>query len=195
MIAAMAKAKSLPGQGIEARIAGLDAAAIAAALDADGHAVIPGLLQAAECRALAALYDAEDGFRSRVVMARHGYGRGEYRYFSYPLPGIVAGLRGAFYPLLAPVADRWHEAMKLETRFPSTHDEFLRRCHGAGQRRCCCATGPATTTACIRTSTARMSFRCRSPSCCPIRRAISKAASSCSPSSVRACSRGCRWCR
>ena len=127
MIAAMAKAKSLPGQGIEARIAGLDAAAIAAALDADGHAVIPGLLQAAECRALAALYDAEDGFRSRVVMARHGYGRGEYRYFSYPLPGIVAGLRGAFYPLLAPVADRWHEAMKLETRFPSTHDEFLCR--------------------------------------------------------------------
>ena len=68
-------------------------------------------------------------------MARHGYGRGEYRYFSYPLPGIVAGLRGAFYPLLAPVADRWHEAMKLETRFPSTHDEFLRRCHGAGQTR------------------------------------------------------------
>ena len=135
MIAAMAQAKPLPGQGIEARVAGLDATAIAAALDADGHAVIPGLLRADECRALAALYDAEDGFRSRVVMARHGYGRGEYRYFSYPLPDIVASLRGSFYPLLAPVADRWHQAMKLETRFPPTHGEFLRRCHGAGQTR------------------------------------------------------------
>jgi len=135
MIGAMAKAKSLPTEGVEARIAGLDPAGIAAALDAEGHALVPGLLQADECRSLAALYDAEDGFRSRIVMARHGYGRGEYRYFAYPLPDIVANLRSLFYPLLAPIADRWHRAMKLETRFPPTHAAFLRRCHHAGQTR------------------------------------------------------------
>ncbi|MGE0151850.1 MAG: 2OG-Fe(II) oxygenase [Reyranellaceae bacterium] len=119
----------------QARAAGIDWPRVAAALDAEGHAVLPGLLSAAECRALAALYRSEDGFRSRVVMARHGYGRGEYRYFAYPLPALVAGLRAALYPHLAPIANRWHEAMTLQVRFPPTHEAFLRRCHEAGQTR------------------------------------------------------------
>ena len=119
----------------ETRIAALDWSAAAAALDAQGRAVLPGLLGADACDALAARYDEETGFRSRVVMARHGFGRGEYRYFAYPLPQPVETLRGALYPRLAPLANRWHARMGIDVRFPETHAEFLARCHAAGQVR------------------------------------------------------------
>ena len=118
-----------------ARIGSLDWPAIEAALEARGHAVAGPLLSPAECRALASLYDAESGFRSRVVMARHGFGQGEYRYFSYPLPPLVAELRSALYPRLAPVARRWYEAMGRAADLPDTLDGYLKRCHAAGQTR------------------------------------------------------------
>ncbi|MBL6749782.1 MAG: 2OG-Fe(II) oxygenase [Nevskia sp.] len=121
--------------GLEARIAALDWPGIATALDAGGAAVITALLDAQECAALAQLYRQDAGFRSRVVMQRHGYGRGEYRYFAYPLPAMVARLREALYPHLAPVANRWSAAMGSAVRFPSVHAEFIARCHAAGQLR------------------------------------------------------------
>jgi hypothetical protein len=108
---------------------------IAASLDNNGWAMLDGLLTTEECRATAALYDKDEGFRSRVVMARHGFGRGEYKYFSYPLSPRVAELRETLYPHLAPIANRWNEAMKMETRFPPTHRAFQKRCHDAGQTR------------------------------------------------------------
>ncbi|MFT4077047.1 MAG: 2OG-Fe(II) oxygenase [Asticcacaulis sp.] len=103
-------------------------------LDARGFAVLPELIAPDTCRALAALYD-QPLFRSQVHMARHGFGRGEYKYFAYPLPDPVAELRTRLYPQLVPVANRWHERMGLETRFPADHAEFLVRCHAAGQTR------------------------------------------------------------
>ena len=108
---------------------------IAASLDREGWAVIGGLLTQEECRTATALYDEDRIFRSKVVMARHGFGRGEYKYFAYPLPQRVAELREMLYPQLAPIANRWNEAMKIETRFPLTHGAFLTRCHDAGQTR------------------------------------------------------------
>jgi hypothetical protein len=116
-------------------MAALDWNRIAAGLDAEGHALIDHVLNASECEALAGLYAAPDVFRSRVVMARHGYGLGEYKYFAYPLPGLVAELRTALYERLVNVANRWHEAMRLDTRFPAEHEAFLDRCHRAGQAR------------------------------------------------------------
>jgi hypothetical protein len=120
---------------IAARIAGLDWAGIGAALDEGGVAGLGPVLTPAECRVLAGLYDQGDPspFRSRVVMARHGFGRGEYQYFAAPLPEAVAALRAALYPRLVPVANRWHAALGLEARFPEDHAEFLARCHAAGQ--------------------------------------------------------------
>jgi uncharacterized protein len=106
-----------------------------AALDERGHAVLPGLLDAAECSELAALYDCDERFRSRVVMARHNFGSGEYKYLRYPLPAEVAGLREALYPRLAPLANRWHERLRLAPRFPPGLADYLARCHAAGQRR------------------------------------------------------------
>ncbi|MBL6458350.1 2OG-Fe(II) oxygenase [Belnapia sp. T6] len=114
---------------------GIDWAAAEAALDAAGVARLGPLLAPEECRALAALYEDGGRFRSRVVMARHGYGRGEYQYFAYPLPERVQALREALYPRLAPVANRWNERMGLPVRYPATHAEFLARCHAAGQAR------------------------------------------------------------
>lgn len=119
----------------EARLMAIDWAAAVADLDAQGWAVLPGLVGEAECDAIAALYDGDGGFRSRIVMARHGFGRGEYRYFAYPLPTIIHALRTGLYPHLAPIANLWHERMGLETRFPPTHQAFLERCHAAGQTR------------------------------------------------------------
>jgi len=106
-----------------------------AALDERGCAVLPGLLDPATCGELAALYDRGEAFRSRVVMARHNFGRGEYQYLRYPLPPVVAALREALYPALAPLANRWHERLRLEPRFPATLAEYLARCHAAGQQR------------------------------------------------------------
>lgn len=103
------------------------------ALQLQGSVVMPGLLDAAQCEAITSLYDDKDRFRSRVVMARHGFGRGEYQYFSYPLPDLVQGLRSRLYPQLVSVANRWNEAMGMAVRYPVTHEEFLARCHAAGQ--------------------------------------------------------------
>jgi hypothetical protein len=119
---------------IAERVAAVDAARLAGELDAQGAAVVEQLLTADECRALAALYPG-DGFRSRVVMAAHGFGRGEYQYFAYPLPPAVAELRASWYPQLAPIARRWAVELGGDAAFPDDHASFLARCHAAGQLR------------------------------------------------------------
>lgn len=108
---------------------------VARALNGVGSATLPGLLAPEECRQLAALYDRPSGFRSQVVMARHGFGRGEYRYFDYPLPDVVASLRREIYPRLAPLAAQWERAMGRAGDYPAEHADFLRRCHADGQTR------------------------------------------------------------
>jgi hypothetical protein len=120
---------------IDARVAALDWAGIAAALDDVGHAVAGPLLTPAECAALAAAYDDDGCFRSRVVMARHGFGSGEYKYFAYPLPAPVAALRKALYPPLAAIANLWAAALGETARFPPDHAAYLARCHDAGRTR------------------------------------------------------------
>lgn len=104
-------------------------------LNACGWSMLAGALRHDQADAVAAMYPDAERFRSTVVMARHGFGRGEYRYFSYPLPEIVAELRAALYPRLAPIANAWHELMGIDGRFPADHEAFIRRCHRAGQRR------------------------------------------------------------
>ena len=111
------------------------AEALANGLEGEGHALLPGLLGTRDCQALVRSYDDRALFRSRVVMARHGFGRGEYSYFTYPLPEIVAGLRETLYPPLAAVANRWNAALGIAARFPADHAGYLRRCHRAGQTR------------------------------------------------------------
>jgi hypothetical protein len=117
------------------RVEAFDWEDVSGSLDAQGSAMIERLLSPDECRALSGLYADETRFRSRVVMARHGFGSGEYKYFSYPLPGMVADLRTALYLRLAPIANRWNAAMRIDVRFPETHADFLARCHEAGQLR------------------------------------------------------------
>lgn len=128
-------AASIPFEGAVARVNGLDWRQIGKDLDEQGSAVLQGVLSAEECKAVAALYPEESIFRSRVVMGRHGFGRGEYKYFSYPLPRLIEGLRTELYPRLAPVAKRWNEAMGIEVRYPDKHADFVQRCHDAGQLR------------------------------------------------------------
>jgi hypothetical protein len=118
---------------IEDRLAALDWERVAASLDEDGSAIIGPILSAGECESLAATYGEDGRFRSRVIMARHGFGRGEYKYFAHPLPDLVASLRTALYPPLAGVANRWNEAMGVDVRYPDVHADFLERCHRAGQ--------------------------------------------------------------
>jgi hypothetical protein len=113
----------------------LDWQRIGAELDAHGCAHIPNVLAPADCALLAGAYDDAALFRSRIVMARHGFGRGEYQYFRYPLPDLVAGLREALYPPMAAIANRWHAALGIDVRFPPSHAHFLARCHAAGQAR------------------------------------------------------------
>ena len=108
---------------------------VAESLDAEGHAVMHSMLSPEECASLAAGYAVDEQFRSRVVMARHGFGRGEYKYFAYPLPGLIAGLRTALYARLSRLANRWNEAMGIGVRYPDDHAQFLNRCHAAGQTR------------------------------------------------------------
>ena len=104
-------------------------------LDAHGWALLPTLLSASECAMLAAMYSDDGKFRSHIVMARHGFGRGEYKYFSYPLPERITAVRTALYPRLAPIANRWSEAMGLQECYPDEHADFITRCHDAGQTR------------------------------------------------------------
>ena len=111
-----------------------DWTAIAADLDTYGAAVLPGVLMPAQCHDLAALYD-RDAFRSHVHMARHGFGRGEYKYFRYPLPDPIGSLRAALYPHLAAVANRWNARTDIATRYPAIHSDYLEQCHAAGQLR------------------------------------------------------------
>jgi hypothetical protein len=117
------------------RIDGYDWSAARAELDAVGCAVLPQSLTPEECANLASLYPDDQNFRSHIHMARHGFGKGEYKYFSYPLPDIIAQLRTTLYPHLSKVANAWNERMNIATRYPATHDEYLRRCHAAGQTR------------------------------------------------------------
>lgn len=119
----------------DALLAQQDWTRAAADLDAHGNAILPALLTPAQCNVLSNAYDQDDRYRSRVVMARHGFGRGEYKYFRYPLPGPIARLRGALYARLAPIANRWNRQMGINVQYPADHAVFLARCHAAGQRR------------------------------------------------------------
>jgi hypothetical protein len=117
------------------RVAALDWSKLSSELDNQGSALVERLLEPEECRFLAALYPQDSRFRSRVVMSRHGFGRGEYKYFSYPLPDTVSHLRTTLYPRLAPIANRWNESLGIAVRYPTQHTEFLARCAQAGQTR------------------------------------------------------------
>ena len=151
-------------------IEAIDWARIAADLDAHGCATTGRLLSAQQCAELAETYATDAPFRSRVVMARHGFGRGEYKYFAYPLPEPVAVLRAALYPPLAEIANRWNEAMAIDRALSARARELISRAatrrDRPSRRRCCCSTAPATTIACTRISTASTCFRCRSRCCC-----------------------------
>jgi uncharacterized protein len=116
-------------------LAAIDWNKIAGSLDECGYAVTPPLLTAQECGSLAALYAKDEAFRSRVVMQRHAFGRGEYKYFRYPLPNVVEQLRRTIYPHLAPIANRWRNKLNEEGRFPPSLARYLDECHGAGQER------------------------------------------------------------
>jgi hypothetical protein len=123
-----------PAKDVAGRGKALDWERVSKDLDAQGCAMIERLISPAECEALAELYPEDGIFRSRVVMGRHGFGRGEYKYFSYPLPDILAGLRTSIYPHLVPIANRWNTAMGIDVRYPAKHADFMARCHDAGQR-------------------------------------------------------------
>jgi len=118
-----------------ARIEALDWQELGKNLDEQGNATLAGVLTSQECKALASLYSNEEGFRSRVVMGRHGFGRGEYKYFNYPLPDIIEEMRTELYSRLAPLANKWNESMKNDVRYPAKHAQFIKRCHDAGQER------------------------------------------------------------
>lgn len=122
-------------EGIGERVTSLDAGKIQSDLDAQGWHVIKGLLTRRECDELAALYDKDERFRSTVVMARHGFGKGEYRYFDYPLPDVIEALRGLLYPMLARIANEWSERLGERYRFPERHRDFLAYCQRHGQSR------------------------------------------------------------
>jgi hypothetical protein len=124
-----------PSSDIASRIDAIDWDQATSDLDSQGCAVLQNLLTSDECRAIAALYADESHFRSRIVMGRHGFGRGEYQYFSYPLPALIQQLRPALYAKLQGLANRWNEAMGIDIRYPASHDAFLKRCHDAGQTR------------------------------------------------------------
>lgn len=130
--AAKAKISMTPAQP---RVGAMDWTGFTEHLDGNGWAVLSGLLSASECRSVAALYGESGIFRSHIIMGRHGFGRGEYKYFSYPLQDIIADLRTSLYPRLAPIANRWNESMGIDVRYPAEHADFIKRCHKAGQTR------------------------------------------------------------
>jgi len=127
-------ASALPDQ-FAGRVAAIQWPEVEADLDAQGAAVIKCFLTPVECHELSSLYQRDDIFRARIVMARHGFGRGEYRYFDYPLPPLIGALRESLYARLAPVANRWYDAMGMTARFPDRHCDFIDRCHAAGQQK------------------------------------------------------------
>jgi uncharacterized protein len=134
-----APSRGIPGSSAvrpaETRVSRFDWGILAKDLNGYGCTVLEKLLSPDECRQIAALYPQDKHFRSRVHMARHGFGKGEYRYFKYPLPDLVAGLRSALYPHLAGIANDWNARMRVERRYPDRHAEFLKQCHDAGQTR------------------------------------------------------------
>jgi uncharacterized protein len=132
---ATARTIDRPAIDIAARVDGLDWIQATTDLDAQGCVVLKGLLSREECVAITALYPDDTNFRSRIVMGRHGFGRGEYKYFNYPLPDLIARLRPALYARLTCVANRWNETMGIDIRYPERHEAFLKRCHDAGQTR------------------------------------------------------------
>ena len=132
-IQASLKHATRPLNSAQNRVAQLDWARVTEELDSQGSTIIEKLLSQDECEAISALQDAP--FRSTIVMARHGFGKGEYKYFAYPLPELIAGVRDALYERLAPVANGWNERLGIEMRYPAKHAEFLKLCHGAGQLR------------------------------------------------------------
>ena len=160
----------------------LDWPALEADLDAFGAAVAPKLIAPESCRELQALYEDDGRFRSRVVMAKHGFGRGEYKYFADPLPDLVGALRRALYPRLQPIANRWNEAMGVAVRYPADHEAYRARCREAGQTKptpLLLRYGPGDFNCLHRTFTASISFRSRSRSCSASRGETLPAASSC----------------
>jgi hypothetical protein len=124
----------IPAIDVAGRVKALEWDRVSQDLEAQGCAMLEGLLTPEACDALAELYPVDALFRRRVVMARHGFGRGEYKYFRYPLPDLIAELRTSLYPHLVSIANRWNTAMGLDVCYPATHAEFLARCHDAGQR-------------------------------------------------------------
>jgi hypothetical protein len=129
------KRKEAEAERPSERVERFDWRSVAEELGDRGVAILPNLLTPEECRQIASLYPDEARFRSHVIMARHGFGKGEYKYFSYPLPEPIGGLRAALYPRLAPIANAWNERMGIGVRYPARHDDFLKLCHAAGQRR------------------------------------------------------------
>ena len=117
------------------RFARFDWGGVKDQLNDAGATVLEGLLTPKECRDIAALYSDDSRFRSRIVMTRHGFGKGEYKYFSYPLPRLIEGLRTALYPNLARIANAWNERMAIDMRYPKTHRDFIALCHSKGQSR------------------------------------------------------------
>ena len=125
----------VPSGSIEQRVSAIDWEQVSRDLDAEGHAIIKGILSAGESEEISALFQCDDLFRSRVVMERHRFGRGEYKYFKYPLPVIVASLRTVVYPQLVPIANRWNELLSSDARYPAQHADYLERCHQDGQQK------------------------------------------------------------
>lgn len=127
---------TLPSSSLKSmheRVNAIDWKQVSDDLDAQGNTVVERLLSPKECETLAMMYSRNEMFRSRIVMTRHSFGRGEYQYFRYPLPGLIEHLRFALYPRLVPIANRWNTVMGIEVRYPETHVKFLARCHQAGQ--------------------------------------------------------------
>jgi len=173
------------------RVNGLDWQRIWRDLDEYGNAMLPGLLLSEECDALAAHYPDDKHFRSRVVMERFSFGRGEYKYFRYPLPEIISELRTALYSQLAPSQTAgmkpWAAMCDIQKSTP-TSSVGATKLDKPGQRLCCCSTDPEISTVCTRISTANMFFRSRSPFCCQNQAGILRVENLSSRSSVRACS-------
>ena len=130
---AVAKLTTPSDKSVAIRVEAIDWHQVSQELDAEGSAIVEQLLSAAECELLSALYSHDEIFRSRVVMERHGFGRGEYKYFSYPLPDLVTTLRTKFYPHLAPIANRWNSMLGTTVQYPDRHQDFIKRCHASGQ--------------------------------------------------------------